>query len=62
MPEIVTKNVAKGVTRANIARFFHKDYVEMFRCGDARNFVNRRIGSKLHQVCQSNSQHFICYF
>jgi hypothetical protein len=57
MPEIATKNVAKGVSRANIAAFTHDEYVAMYRGGDARNIVNRRIGSKLHQVCQSTWLH-----
>ena len=44
------KAVAKGVSRANIKRFTHEEYVTMFREGDARKVTNRRIGSKLHQV------------
>ena len=44
------KAVAKGISRANIKRFSHEDYLTMFREGDARNVTNRRIGSKLHQV------------
>ena len=44
------KAVAKGVSRANIKRFTHEEYVTMFREGDARKVNNRRIGSKLHQV------------
>ena len=44
------KTVAKGVSRANIKRFTHDEYVTMFREGDARKVTNRRIGSKLHQV------------
>ena len=44
------KAVAKGITRANIKRFSHEDYLTMFREGDSRKVTNRRIGSKLHQV------------
>ena len=44
------KAVAKGVSRANIKRFTHEEYVTMFREGDARKVTNRRIGWKLHQV------------
>ena len=44
------KAIAKGVSRANIKRFTHDEYVTMFREGDARKVTNRRIGSKLHQV------------
>ena len=44
------KAVAEGVSRANIKRFTHEEYVTMFREDDARKVTNRRIGSKLHQV------------
>ena len=44
------KAVAKGISRANIKRFSHEDYLFMFREGVARKVTNRRIGSKLHQV------------
>jgi hypothetical protein len=44
------KAVAKGISRANIKRFSHEDYLTMFREGDCRKVTNRRIGSKLHQV------------
>ena len=44
------KSVAKGISRANIKRFTHEDYLTMFREGDSRKVTNRRIGSKLHQV------------
>ena len=49
------KVVAKGVSRTNIKRFTHDDYVTMFREGDARKVTNRRIGSKLHQVIITES-------
>ena len=42
------KAVAKGISRANIKRFTHEEYVTMLREGDARKITNRRIGSKLH--------------
>ena len=48
------KTVAKGVSRANIKRFTPEEYVKMFREGDARKVINRRIGSKLHQVNNSS--------
>ena len=48
------KAVAMGVWRANIKRFTHDDYVTMFREGDLRKGINRRIGSKLHQVNNGN--------
>ena len=44
------KAVAKGVSRAQIKRFKHEDYVRMYNGGDQTNVVNRRIGSKLNQV------------
>ena len=44
------KAVAKGVARAQIKRFKHEDYVRMYNGGALTNVVNRRIGSKLHQV------------
>ena len=42
--------VAKGVARSQIKRFKHEDYVRMYNGGALTNVVNRRIGSKLHQV------------
>ena len=48
------KAVAKGVSRANLKRLTHDEYVTMFREGDARKVTNRRIGSKLHQVINGN--------
>ena len=44
------KAVAKGVARSQIKRFNHEDYVQMYNCRALTNVVNRRIGSKLHQV------------
>ena len=44
------KAVAKGVARSQIKRFKHEDYVRMYNGGALNNVVNRRIGSKLHQV------------
>ena len=44
------KAIAKEVSRANIKRFTHDEYVTIFRENDARKVTNRRIGSKLHQV------------
>ena len=48
--DIRQKAVAKGVARSHIRRFKHEDYVSMFNGGALTNVVNRRIGSKLHQV------------
>lgn len=44
------KAVATGVSRAYIRRFKHDSYVRMSKGGAVTNVVNRRIGSKLHQV------------
>ena len=44
------KSVAKGVACSQIKRFKHEDYVRMYNGGALTNVVNRRIGSKLHQV------------
>ena len=44
------KAVAKGVARSTIKRFKHQDYVRMFNGGALTKVINRRIGSKLHQV------------
>ena len=48
------KAVAKGVARSRIKRFKHEDYVRMYNGGALTNVVNRRIGSKLHQVRLTN--------
>ena len=44
------KAVAKGVARSQNKRFKQEDYVRMYNGGALTNVVNRRIGSKLHQV------------
>ena len=44
------KAVAMGVSRAKIKRLKHQDYVRMYNGGAQTNVVNRRIGSKLHQM------------
>ena len=44
--------VAKRVARCQIKRYMHEDYVRMYNNGDFTIAVNRRIGSKLHQVRQ----------
>ena len=46
------KAVAKGVARSQIKRLKHEDYVRMYNGGAFTNVVNRRIGTKLHQVRQ----------
>ena len=48
--DITHKAVAKRVARSQIKCFKHEDYVRMYDCGALTNVVNRRIGSKLHQV------------
>ena len=48
--DVRNKAVAKGVARSQIKRFKHEDYVRMFKKGALTIVVNRRIGSKLHQV------------
>ena len=44
------KAVAKGVARSQIKRYKHEDDVRMYNGEAPTNVVNRRIGSKLHQV------------
>ena len=44
------KAMVKGVARSQIKRFKLEDYVCMYNCGALTDVVNRRIGSKLHQV------------
>ena len=44
------KAMANGVARSQINQFKHEDYVSMYNGGALTNVVNRRIGSKLHQV------------
>ena len=48
--DIMHKAVAKVVARSQIKRFKHEDYVRMYNGGALTNVVNRRIGTKLHQV------------
>ena len=48
--EIRNKHVAKGISRSQIKRFTHEDYISMYNGGALQNVVNRRISSKLHQV------------
>ena len=40
----------KGVARSQIKRFKQEDYLRMYNGKALTNVVNRRIGSKLHQV------------
>ena len=51
IPKIKHKAVAKGITKANIARLKHEDYVRIFKQSGYTTELNRRIHSKLHQVC-----------
>ena len=44
------KAMAKNLARSKIKRFKHEDYVRMYNGEALTNVVNRRIGSKLHQV------------
>ena len=48
--DIRHRAVAMGVARSQIKRFNHEDNVRMFNGEALTNVVNRRIGSKLHQV------------
>ena len=48
------KHVTKGISRSQIRRFKHENYISMYNGGKLKNVVNRRIGSILHQV-----SHFI---
>ena len=48
--EITHKAVATNVARSQIKRLKHDNYVCMYNGGALTNVVNRRIGSKLHQM------------
>ena len=52
------KHVAKGISRSQIKRDTHEDYINMYNGGPLKNVVNRRIGSKLHQVSKI---HFVIH-
>ena len=60
--------VAKGVARSQIKRFKHENYVRTFNNRALTNVINRRIGSKLHQVrliifnCICMTAHQTLYF
>jgi len=63
------KAVAKGITRANIRTLTHDDFDRMYREGPQTHIVNRRIGSKLHQVydivyfsCNFNNDNSLLFF
>ena len=50
-PVFMHKAVPKGITRENIKRLTHEDYRQMYNeVANCRNVINRRIGTKLHQV------------
>ena len=52
-PVYMHKAVAKDITRANIKRLTHEDYRQMYNeAANCRNVINRRIGTKIHQVTQ----------
>ena len=55
--EIHNKHMAKGISRSQIMRFKHEDYLRMCNKGALQFVVNKRIGSKLHQVRQSIGTH-----
>ena len=42
--------MAKSVARFQINRFKHEDLMRMYNCGASPNFINRRIGFKLHPM------------
>ena len=51
LPVLIYKAVAKGITRENIKRLTHEDYMQMYNeVANCRNVINRQIGTKLHQV------------
>ena len=39
------------MARCTYRRYKHEDYVRMLNGGLLTNMINRRIGSKLYQVC-----------
>ena len=47
------KHVANGISRFQIRRLQHEDYLRMYNGEALQNVVNWRIGSKLYQVRQS---------
>ena len=47
---VLHKAMSKGVTRSQIERCKHKNYVRMYNGGTLTNVDKRRIGSILHQV------------
>ena len=50
-PVFMHKAVAKGITREHIKGLTHEDYREMYsEVANCRNVINRRIGTKLHQI------------
>ena len=48
--DIRHKAITKAVTRSQIKRFKHEDYVRIYNRGALTNVVNCRIGFKLQQV------------
>ena len=52
--DVMHKAVAKGMPRSQIKSVNHEDYVEMYNCKVLTNIINRRIGSRLHQVRLNN--------
>ena len=48
--DITHKAVANSVARSQIIHFKHEDYVRMYNVKALTNLVDRRIGSKFHQV------------
>ena len=52
-PVYMHKAVVKGISRANIKHLTQENYRQMYNeVANCRNVINRRIGTKLHQVTQ----------
>ena len=48
--ETVGKHRAKGIQRSGVARFDHRQYLEQLRNPTENYAINRRLGSRLHQI------------
>ena len=48
--ETVGKHRAKGIQRSRVARFNHQQYLDQIRNPTENYAINRRLGSRLHQI------------
>ena len=48
--ETVGKHRAKGIQRSRVARFNHQQYLDQLRNPTENYAINRRLGSRLHQI------------